>query len=550
MKAYSKKSSEGINQAQTEQDSAIGKPEKSLADKTTNNCGTTDCKETASEVKDNLKRAKKPKERKHYLVFAGLAVFIVTVLLLLCFPGQKRVVENWTIGVKSRRNESSLPTNQNSKENCSGHDCDKNGFQLLINDDDYKLYVEGEKSILYSRKDYEIIAEFEVIESAKYYTIGTYNESWQEFRIGLILTKDGSSAYYNLITKKLTIPFGKYDDFVDWAEVPGFEIEKGHNFITSIINQKDKQFYGLVNITTGKEIIPCTNTVFYEHFVGDIIIIGKQTLAGPEVFGIVDAKNGKEIVKAEYQNIDCGEFACTIWKNNSCFQVYDIKKRKLTNIADEYADDKELAKMRMIIDFVGDYDFGTDSISDMSTLSNKMKLQIAFYYEHFLNLDEQGLIKASEIEKSMEKIFGPTISFTHANIPCDSGNHTYMQYDKKNKQYIDVHDGHGGHSVQSLYEAVVDYQVFEDYHEVTIKRLVALVDDEGPNGGMFGDTKRKIKLFNDRAVSSDYLHEADVIWYYSKNMKSYQDKSPAYKYIFKKVGNDYFLVGYDYIMAN
>ena len=493
--------------------------------------------------------AKKSHQKGDLVAISGIVLIVLVIAaMFITFPPKQEVIEE--------KEESPIDEKiVDEKQILKGYDfyieCQFSRCSIVKSNSDYVYYIDGEASFLFDIKNSKVEAEFEIVDNAEFYFVDTgTNDDREMTGVGLILRKNKTVAFYSFSKKNLTIPFGKYDDLEADSERYGISTFKNCDYILAIKNEDGKRKLGIVNFKSGKELIPCNNDSFEIYSPGLIIMINRIN-EEKSLMGVFDQKTGKELIPVIHEAVWCGKYACGLYNSNRPYQIYDLSKKKMFDIPDAYQSDKEVAPIRSIVDILGAFNFGTDAISDMNDLPNKLKLQLAFsFYDYREEYVEHGM-KAGVIEEGFRKLFGLSVSFTHGNIPCFTLNHNALDYDKKkNYYYFGEYHAHGGGGFYNLYDVVIDYQVTEDYHEITVKRLYTVGDDDGFVSGFYGDYQKRVKLFNDKVVTDDWdeaVNPPDAIWYYLKNFSSYKNKSPAYKYIFRKEGKQYFLVGYEYI---
>ena len=493
-----------------------------------------------------LETKSNPTKNLWWLTIVGVFVMVVLLAYLLNFGYSIKKPET----DKTDKNDVTEEKKSEETDYCDTHYC------LTEQAGDYILQIVNSTAYLYDAKTNEVLKKFADVQSARLYYETYWDEALEKdvaYRFhGIVLEQNATMAFYNLELDEITIPYGKYSKlYTDNVRDFSWQSNVPLTYIIALAWSTGNHKLAVVNITSGKEMMPLGDYVGVDDVNSQVFIVYREK--GDKTFaGLVSKTKCKEIVATVYSDIRCGAYACTlVGDDHSEFKVYAVKEKKYLDFNSTFQPSVEVKKMLKTIKTLGYWDLGDKLLENINDLSNDVKKQIAFEFSP-LNYDEESvdIVKAAVLTESLQKVFGPEASLIHGNIKCKCGEYMII-YDKKKDSYSWSED-HGPHRRESnIFDYVVNYQEIDDHHEITVKRIYTSWDELWDYDlDFWADVKKKIKLFSPTDIYPNKTTVlADVLYFLNKNFATISEKSPGYKYVFRKEGTSYILTEYEYLPA-
>ncbi len=536
----------------------------------------------AAEAVATEKSVLEPKKK----IGKNLDLILLFGVLLLLF------IFAYDLGTKSlgevklpQDDKSVIPLKDSSKKICEDGNC-----KLVAVKNDYQIYQDEKTHYVYNLTTQEITALPAGCKAIEW-SFQTFDASYIEKEVfqSLILQRDNQLALYSLSQKKLIVDFGPFREFreIDFAAPYIFFYD---NFVAYCINSATGEILNLgqeiqsmeFDIDNNKQVNGVIAMKYYSYspayynlalknwqikfdtYYGirstksQYLLVDHINETISASVNLFDTKSGKTVLPWQ-DVIHCDGRYCSIdsdyVKNNNASSgftsdYFDLQTGKLLLQDKATRQIPEVKEMLRTVRLLYNWDFGEEKITDLNKLDNNKKLLLIYslmenmYYDYF-----EGGISSSMLKNEVQKILGKNFGYSDADIICGDGAHVVVSYNKKTKTYEFTGDCYGQSEHEGnrhsncLYDEVISYQKQGDYYEIVVCKMI---EGDFAQESYFADYSGNWRL--DIALKEDAAYYDYIIEYLS-NPEKYTQKSPRYKYIFKKEKDKLVLVAYEYIPA-
>ena len=175
-----------------------------------------------------------------------------------------------------------------------------------------------------------------------------------------------------------------------------------------------------------------------------------------------------------------------------------------------------------------------------------------------MNKNSSMDLKKADVDDYYQNLFGQKLT-SYPDLQCWNGDGILYKYNNDINEYQkdcgnnDSCHGHGGldNHPKSLFVKGSSIQKENDNYIITVTKVFGsnLRDSDGY---FYADNKYSVKIeglnmYANTQRELDTNEKTNVKNYYKKNYEQFKNIKPQYKYTFKKVNNDYFLIKFETI---